>query len=133
MLGSSPIIDFLVGSAAGGSSVLCTDPLDLARAKLAYKAGISTKHFDPSERWNCLCLAIKVFVKILWVIDAIGSIRDGMKDVLSQPAHNGIKSVLTSAYMEGGVYGLYRGLGMYMPGFSHKILLVHFMLSINGY
>ena len=44
-LGSGPVIDLLAGSAAGGTSALCTYPLDLARTKLAYQVGISAKHF----------------------------------------------------------------------------------------
>ena len=37
ILGTGPSIDLLAGSAAGGTSVLCTYPLDLARTKLAYQ------------------------------------------------------------------------------------------------
>ncbi|XP_027355553.1 mitochondrial carrier protein CoAc1 [Abrus precatorius] len=87
MLGTGPFIDLLAGSAAGGTSVLCTYPLDLARTKLAYQ-----------------------------VADTRGSINDGMKGVQSQSAHNGIKSVLTSVYKEGGVRGLYRGAGPTLTG-----------------
>ncbi|ONK78001.1 uncharacterized protein A4U43_C02F13170 [Asparagus officinalis] len=36
-LGTGPFIDLLAGSAAGGTAVLCTYPLDLARTKLAYQ------------------------------------------------------------------------------------------------
>lgn len=36
-LGTGPVIDLLAGSAAGGTAVLCTYPLDLARTKLAYQ------------------------------------------------------------------------------------------------
>ncbi len=39
-LGSGPLIDLLAGSAAGGTAVLCTYPLDLARTKLAYQVYI---------------------------------------------------------------------------------------------
>lgn len=38
-LGSGPIVDLVAGSAAGGTAVLCTYPLDLARTKLAYQVG----------------------------------------------------------------------------------------------
>ncbi|KAG4389247.1 hypothetical protein GLYMA_06G052900v4 [Glycine max] len=85
VLGTGPFIDLLAGSAAGGTSVLCTYPLDLARTKLAYQ-----------------------------VADTRGLIKDGMKGV--QPAHNGIKGVLTSVYKEGGVRGLYRGAGPTLTG-----------------
>lgn len=37
VLGTGPVVDLLAGSAAGGTAVLCTYPLDLARAKLAYQ------------------------------------------------------------------------------------------------
>lgn len=36
-LGVGPHIDLLAGSVAGGTAVLCTYPLDLARTKLAYQ------------------------------------------------------------------------------------------------
>ncbi|KAG5034081.1 hypothetical protein JHK87_008991 [Glycine soja] len=85
-LGTGPFIDLLAGSAAGGTSVLCTYPLDLARTKLAYQVADTRG----------------------------GSIKDGMKGV--QPAHNGIKGVLTSVYKEGGVRGLYRGAGPTLTG-----------------
>ena len=39
-LGSGSHIDLLAGSAAGGTAVLCTYPLDLARTKLAYQVSI---------------------------------------------------------------------------------------------
>ncbi|KAM3330743.1 hypothetical protein ACQJBY_027090 [Aegilops geniculata] len=37
-VGTGPVVDLLAGSAAGGTAVLCTYPLDLARTKLAYQA-----------------------------------------------------------------------------------------------
>ncbi|KAL5074589.1 hypothetical protein RYX36_013573 [Vicia faba] len=90
ILGTGPSIDLLAGSAAGGTSVLCTYPLDLARTKLAYQ-----------------------------VVDTKVCIKDGIKGVHSQsigPVHNGIKGVLTSAYKEAGVRGLYRGVGPTLIG-----------------
>lgn len=87
MLGSGPVVDLLAGSAAGGTSVLCTYPLDLARTKLAYQ-----------------------------VVETRSSIKDGVKGVHSQPARNGIKGVLTGVYKEGGVRGLYRGAGPTITG-----------------
>ncbi|KAL2346561.1 hypothetical protein Fmac_000561 [Flemingia macrophylla] len=86
-LGTGPFIDLLAGSAAGGTSVLCTYPLDLARTKLAYQ-----------------------------VADTRENIKDGMKGVQYQSANNGIKGVLTSVYKEGGFRGLYRGAGPTLTG-----------------
>ncbi|KAI3854978.1 hypothetical protein MKW92_049656, partial [Papaver armeniacum] len=36
-MGTGPVVDLLAGSAAGGTAVLFTYPLDLARTKLAYQ------------------------------------------------------------------------------------------------
>lgn len=38
--GTGPVVDLLAGSVAGGTAVLCTYPLDLARTKLAYQVFI---------------------------------------------------------------------------------------------
>lgn len=86
-LGTGPVIDLLAGSVAGGTAVLCTYPLDLARTKLAYQ-----------------------------VADTRGGFRRGMKSICSQPAYNGIKDVLTSVYKEGGMRALYRGIGPTLIG-----------------
>lgn len=40
-LGTGSFVDLLAGSAAGGTAVLCTYPLDLARTKLAYQVRCS--------------------------------------------------------------------------------------------
>ncbi|KAG6674331.1 hypothetical protein I3842_15G036300 [Carya illinoinensis] len=51
-LGSGPLIDLLAGAAAGGTAVLCTYPLDLARTKLAYQVvdsyGMKSNHTQPA-------------------------------------------------------------------------------------
>ncbi|KAJ4708221.1 Mitochondrial carrier protein [Melia azedarach] len=86
-LGSGPVIDLLAGSVAGGTAVLCTYPLDLARTKLAYQ-----------------------------VVDTRGSLRTGMRSFCAQPAYSGIKDVLTSVYKEGGMRALYRGVGPTLTG-----------------
>lgn len=86
-MGSGPVIDLLAGSVAGGTAVLCTYPLDLARTKLAYQ-----------------------------VVDTRGSVRSGMRSICAQPAYSGIKDVLTSVYKEGGIRALYRGIGPTLTG-----------------
>ncbi|CAF1925580.1 BnaAnng25540D [Brassica napus] len=44
-LGSGPVVDLVAGSAAGGTAVLCTYPLDLARTKLAYQVSDTGQSF----------------------------------------------------------------------------------------
>ncbi|KAF2287036.1 hypothetical protein GH714_037086 [Hevea brasiliensis] len=85
--GFRPVIDLLAGSVAGGTAVMCTYPLDLARTKLAYQ-----------------------------VLDTSGSFRCGMKNVCAQPAYGGVKDILTSVYKEGGTRALYRGVGPTLIG-----------------
>ncbi|GMI97924.1 CoA Carrier 1 [Hibiscus trionum] len=84
--GSGPIVDLLAGSASGGTAVLCTYPLDLARTKLAYQ-----------------------------VVDTRTKLNSGMRS-LYPPAYSGIRDVLTSVYREGGIRGLYRGVGPTLAG-----------------
>ncbi|GLT97251.1 hypothetical protein SLE2022_148240 [Rubroshorea leprosula] len=86
-LGSGSVVDLLAGSVAGGTAVLCTYPLDLARTKLAYQ-----------------------------VVDARGNLSCGMKSAFRQPMYGGIKDVLTTVYREGGVRALYRGVGPTLTG-----------------
>uniref|UniRef100_A0A2P2IVM6 Uncharacterized protein MANES_16G081900 n=1 Tax=Rhizophora mucronata TaxID=61149 RepID=A0A2P2IVM6_RHIMU len=86
-LGSGPVIDLLAGSLAGGTAVLCTYPLDLARTKLAYQ-----------------------------VVDTRGSFGHGMRSIYAQSRYSGIKDVITSVYREGGAQALYRGIGPTLIG-----------------
>ncbi|XP_057957836.1 mitochondrial carrier protein CoAc1 isoform X4 [Malania oleifera] len=86
-LGTGPIIDLLAGSAAGGTAVLCTYPLDLARAKLAYQ-----------------------------IVDTRGSFKNRMGNFQAQSAYNGINDVIKNVYKEGGVRALYRGVGPTLIG-----------------
>lgn len=41
-IGTGPLVDLLAGSASGGTAVLFTYPLDLARTKLAYQVSSLT-------------------------------------------------------------------------------------------
>ncbi|OMO73708.1 Endoplasmic reticulum-adenine nucleotide transporter [Corchorus capsularis] len=86
-LGSGPLIDLLAGSASGGTAVLCTYPLDLARTKLAYQ-----------------------------VVDTRSNFRGGISSLYPRPAYSGITDVLTTVYKEGGIRGLYRGVGPTLTG-----------------
>lgn len=86
-LGTGPIVDLLAGSAAGGTAVLCTYPLDLARTKLAYQ------------------------------VSNAGQTGHGLRRRLPpQPSYNGIKDVFWSVYKEGGMRSLYRGVGPTLIG-----------------
>ncbi|XP_072961770.1 mitochondrial carrier protein CoAc1-like [Typha angustifolia] len=85
-LGTGPIVDLLAGSTAGGTAVLCTYPLDLARTKLAYQVS------NPSQPGNA------------------------RRSINVQPVYRGIKDVFKKVYMEGGVRSLYRGVGPTLIG-----------------
>ncbi|EOY29934.1 Mitochondrial substrate carrier family protein isoform 1 [Theobroma cacao] len=86
-LGSGPVVDLLAGSASGGTAVLCTYPLDLARTKLAYQ-----------------------------VVDTRTNFSSGIRGFYPRPAYSGITDVLTTVYKEGGIRGLYRGVGPTLVG-----------------
>ncbi|KAL3516236.1 hypothetical protein ACH5RR_023138 [Cinchona calisaya] len=85
--GTGPIVDLLAGSAAGGTAVLCTYPLDLARTELAYQ-----------------------------VVDPRQSLQNSVGHIYPQPAYTGIRNVIQSVYTEGGVRALYRGVGPTLIG-----------------
>ncbi|PIN06838.1 Mitochondrial solute carrier protein [Handroanthus impetiginosus] len=81
-LGTGPVVDLLAGSAAGGTAVLFTYPLDLARTKLAYQTS-----------------------------DTRGTVLQGTRQINAFPAYSGIRNVIERVYIEGGVCSLYRGIG----------------------
>ncbi|KAJ4851639.1 Mitochondrial carrier protein CoAc1 [Turnera subulata] len=85
-LGTGPVVDLLAGSAAGGTAVFCTYPLDLARTKLAYQ-----------------------------VVDRHQFFMDGKKGIYT-PTYNGIQDVFKKVYQESGVRAFYRGLGPTVVG-----------------
>ena len=51
-------------------------------------------------------------VMIFQVRGSGGGFGNALSGLNAQPAHNGIKDVFRSVYMEGGVHALYRGVGM---------------------
>ncbi|WOL10866.1 mitochondrial substrate carrier family protein B [Canna indica] len=83
---SGPFVDLLAGSAAGGTAVLCTYPLDLARTKLAYQ------------------------------VNNQGKVGDGLRMFSTQPAYSGVRDVFKKVYMEAGIRSLYRGVGPTLIG-----------------
>ncbi|PKU77637.1 mitochondrial carrier protein CoAc1 [Dendrobium catenatum] len=85
-LGTGPFIDLLAGSAAGGTAVLCTYPLDLTRTKLAYQVANN------------------------------GQFGHGLRRLPPLPYYTGIKDVFWSVYKEGGLRSLYRGVGPTLTG-----------------
>lgn len=85
-IGVSPCLELLSGSAAGGTAVICTYPLELARTKLAFQ------------------------------VENSPSCRFGMVGGHSWPVYNGIQDVVKSVYNEGGVRALYRGVGPTLVG-----------------
>ncbi|KAF7022641.1 hypothetical protein CFC21_035325 [Triticum aestivum] len=85
-VGTGPVVDLFAGSAAGGTAVLCTYPLDLARTKLAYQVS-----------------------NVAQPVNSLGNFG-------RQPVYNGVKDVFKTVYKEGGVRSLYRGIGPTLIG-----------------
>lgn len=86
-IGVGSIVDLLAGSAAGGTAAICTYPLDLARTKLAYQVVYEEQSF-----------------------------KNGVRGLHFQPGYHGIKDVIKNVYTDGGVRGLYRGVGPTLVG-----------------
>ncbi|KQK08371.1 mitochondrial carrier protein CoAc1 isoform X2 [Brachypodium distachyon] len=85
-VGTGPVVDLLAGSAAGGTAVLCTYPLDLARTKLAYQ------------------------------VSNVAQPGNSLGNSGHQPVYNGVKDVFKTVYKEGGARSLYRGIGPTLIG-----------------
>ncbi|EPS57752.1 hypothetical protein M569_17065, partial [Genlisea aurea] len=82
LFGIGAVVDLLAGAAAGGTAVLCTYPLDLARTKLAYQ-----------------------------VVDTKETLKNGTRQIGAAPVYTGISNVIERVYKESGVRGIYRGIG----------------------
>ncbi|RCV26994.1 hypothetical protein SETIT_5G290200v2 [Setaria italica] len=85
-VGTGPLVDLLAGSASGGTAVLCTYPLDLARTKLAFQVNSSDQ------------------------------LSSAIKRASPHPTYGGIMDVFRGVYSEGGVRALYRGVGPTLMG-----------------
>nr|CAB3478082.1 unnamed protein product [Digitaria exilis] len=85
-LGTGPVVDLLAGSASGGTAVLCTYPLDLARTKLAFQ------------------------------VNGSDQLSRALKRASPQPTYGGIMDVFRGVYSEGGMRALYRGVGPTLMG-----------------
>lgn len=85
-LGTGPLVDLLAGSASGGTAVLCTYPLDLARTKLAFQ------------------------------VNSADQLSRSLKRASPHPTYGGIMDVFRGVYSEGGVRALYRGVGPTLMG-----------------
>lgn len=59
---------------------------------------------------------------VLQVVDEKTSLANGSKSAIAQPRYSGIKNVFQSVYREGGMRGLYRGVGMHLYVFYHFLL-----------
>ncbi|CAK7356883.1 unnamed protein product [Dovyalis caffra] len=86
--GTGPLIDLVAGAASGGTAILCTYPLDLARTKLAYQ-----------------------------VVDRKQIFTNGFRSCIhSRPAYDGLQDVFRKVYKEGGIRAFYRGIGPTLVG-----------------
>ncbi|KAL2608151.1 hypothetical protein R1flu_026724 [Riccia fluitans] len=84
---NGPLVELVAGGLAGGSAVLLTYPLDLARTRLAYQVNSQ----------------------------ATGKVDTMIRSSLS-PVCKGIGDVLRNVYKESGTRGLYRGVGATLYG-----------------
>lgn len=95
--GLSPVDSLISGMAAGSVSVLCTYPLDLARAQLA----VLRKQKKPKQQ-HVLSPPSPAQSKLNIDKLGIGS--------TSQSSRRGIGYVLSNGFQQGGLRGLYRGI-----------------------
>lgn len=76
VLGTGPVVDLLAGSAAGGTAVLCTYPLDLARTKLAYQVSLVKSYFWLGHfNMNLYVMYIFTIMKMLLLIQHVQVVK----------------------------------------------------------
>ncbi|CAM6084824.1 unnamed protein product [Calypogeia fissa] len=85
---NSPTVDLIAGSLAGGTAVLLTYPLDLARTRLAYHVASQSS----------------------------GKVKLSQPLAFPPAGYRGIADVLTRVYRDNGTRGLYRGVGATLCG-----------------
>lgn len=66
-------------------------------------------------------------------MDTRGSFQHSARSTHVRPAYNGIKNVLESVYKEGGVRGLYRGIGILYGSLLLKTLDGYYLTSYGIY
>eukprot|EP00850_Spirogloea_muscicola_P022368 SM000290S10902 [mRNA] locus=s290:111756:114288:- [translate_table: standard] len=102
-----PRVDFAAGSLAGATAVVCTYPLDLIRTRLAYQAS------ELNCKAQVICLKVGSPA-------AVGTVAAGeAAALLAGGGHHrspGIRQAFSSILREGGVRGLYRGVGPTLLG-----------------
>ncbi|KAL7451274.1 hypothetical protein ACHAWC_003097 [Mediolabrus comicus] len=96
--GLSPIDSLISGMAAGSVSVLCTYPLDLARAQLA----VLRRKKKPKDNVSGTTTSTSSSKLNLNKRLGIGSMKSSSK--------KGIGYVLSNGFEQGGIRGLYRGI-----------------------
>ncbi|OAY26875.1 mitochondrial carrier protein CoAc1 [Manihot esculenta] len=113
-LGSGPVVDLLAGSVAGGTAVLCTYPLDLARTKLAYQV------LDTSGSIRC---------KSVCVPPAYGGLKDVLRGVYKEGGiralYRGIGPTLLGILPYAGLkFYVYEELKRHVPEEHQKSIMM---------
>eukprot|EP00850_Spirogloea_muscicola_P017479 SM000151S01467 [mRNA] locus=s151:3339:5861:+ [translate_table: standard] len=113
-----PPVDFAAGSLAGATAVVCTYPLDLIRTRLAYQAN---PFHVPGTRIRA-SMTLNPGIDVTFRVGspaAVSTVAAGEAAVLAGGGHHrssGIGQAFSSILREGGVRGLYRGVGPTLLG-----------------
>ncbi|KAL0327471.1 UNVERIFIED_CONTAM: Mitochondrial carrier protein CoAc1 [Sesamum angustifolium] len=112
-LGTGPVVDLLAGSAAGGTAVLCTYPLDLARTKLAFQV----EHLQPSSQGG---------VRYRSTLDGLDSIvrNQGWRQLFAGLSINYIK-IVPSVAIGFTAYDMMKSWLHILHGRNPKLHLLH--------